>query len=97
MRFIWDENKNFANVTKHGLNFKDAERVFGLYMDTTIDDREDYGETRWLGIGLLDNRMVSVVYTEPDEDTIRIVSLRRATTQERKKYERSARNRLGAN
>ena len=95
MQFIWDENKNAANVTKHGFNFKDAGRVFESYMDLIVDDREDYDEVRYIGTGLLDNRTVVVVYTEPDEDTARIISLRRAATQERKRYERNAGNRLG--
>ncbi len=89
MQFIWDEDKNVTNVAKHGLNFKDARRVFQSDMDILIDDRDDYDEVRWIGTGLLDDRVVVVVYTEPNEDTIRIISLRKALPYERKKYEQN--------
>ena len=59
-----------------------------------LDERNDYGEDRWIGIGLLDGRIVVVVYTEPDDETIRIISLRKALTYERKRYEQFLKNRL---
>jgi uncharacterized DUF497 family protein len=51
-----------------------------------LDERQDYGEDRWKGIGLLRNIVVVVVYTEPSEGTIRIVSVRKANKYERKRY-----------
>jgi hypothetical protein len=51
-----------------------------------LDDRFDYGEDRWIGIGQLQSRIVVVVYTEPDEATIRIISLRKALSHERQTY-----------
>ncbi|MEH1816536.1 MAG: BrnT family toxin [Nostoc sp.] len=48
---------------------------------------EDYGEDRYLGIGLLDGRIVVVIYTEPGEKMVRIISLRKALSHERKSYE----------
>ena len=95
MRFTWDENKNIANIAKHRLDFKDAYKIFKAFMMIELDDREDYGETRCHGIGMLDNRLVFVVYTEPDEDTVRIISLRKAYTHERKLYQRSLPDGLG--
>ena len=59
------------------------------------DDREDYGENRWIGIGLLRGRTVVVVYTEPEDDTVRIISLRKALNHERRDYEEELRDRLG--
>ena len=58
------------------------------------DDRQDYGEDRLVAIGLLDGRVVVVVYTEPDQETIRIISLRKALSHERKRYEQYLKNRL---
>ncbi len=52
------------------------------------DDREDYGETRYQGIGFLNGNFVVVVYCELNDTSIRIISLRRATTKERRIYER---------
>lgn len=57
-----------------------------------VDLREDYGEDRWIGIGLMDGRVVIIVFTEPEEDTIRVISFRKATTDERKKYEQAYKN-----
>ncbi len=96
MEFAWDENKNTANLIKHGFDFADAYRVFDLSMLVALDEREDYGENRYIGLGLLDGRAVVVVYTEPDEETVRIISLRKALSQERKRYEQYFQNELGA-
>jgi uncharacterized DUF497 family protein len=52
-----------------------------------LDTRANYGEDRYIGIGLLQGRVVVVIYTEPDEKTIRIISLRKALSYERRYYE----------
>ncbi|WP_017305467.1 BrnT family toxin [Spirulina subsalsa] len=95
MEFEWDEYKNQSNLEKHGFDFADAFRVFELPMVIEFDDREDYGEDRYIGIGLLSGRVVVVVYTEPDEETVRIISLRKALSYERRRYEQYLKNRLG--
>lgn len=95
MEFEWDEYKNQSNLEKHGFDFADAFRVFELPMVIDFDDREDYGEDRYIGIGLLSGRVVVVVYTEPDEKTVRIISLRKALSYERRRYEQYLKNRLG--
>ena len=79
---------------KHGFDFADAYRVFDWPMVVDLDERSDYGEDRWIGIGLLNGRVVVVVFTKPDEDTIRIISLRKALSHERKSYEQYLKNRL---
>jgi uncharacterized DUF497 family protein len=66
-------------------------------MQTALDLRKDYGEERWKGIGFLGNRIVVVIFTYLDEDTIRIISLRKALKHERKKFEEAFKNRLGEN
>ncbi len=96
MRFTWDEKKNRTNLRDHGLDFADASRVFQAPMLTRLDTREDYGKDRWIGLGLLDGRVVVVVFTERGEDIIRVISLRKATTYERNHYEKTISNRLGA-
>ena len=89
MKFEWDETKRSSNLSKHGLDFADAPAMFDLAMFVVLDEREDYGEPRYQGIGLLNGNFAAVVFTEPDEDTIRLISLRRATPQERRIYERA--------
>lgn len=61
-----------------------------------LDDREDYGEDRWIGIGLMDKRVVVIVFTEPGTDTIRVISFRKATTDERRHYEQAYKNQFGS-
>jgi uncharacterized DUF497 family protein len=95
VHFEWDEEKNKENIRKHGLDFADAWQIFDATMLTTLDTREDYGEDRCLGIGFLKNVVVVVVYTEPKEETTRIISLRKALKHERKQFEEVLRNRLG--
>ncbi len=94
MNFEWDRQKNEVNIDKHGFDFGDAYRVFDLPMIVDIDERDDYGEDRWIGTGMLDGRIVVIVYTEPNEVTIRIVSLRKAISHERRRYEQYLKNRL---
>jgi uncharacterized protein len=95
MEFQWDERKNQINITKHQLDFADAVKVFGLPLRISLDRRQDYGEERWIGLGMLDGRVVLVVFTEPDRKTIRIISLRKALPHERKCYEQYLKNELG--
>lgn len=95
MKFEWDQQKNQANVAKHELDVADASRVFSLPLRISLDERQDYGEDRWIGIGLLDGRVVVVVFTEPDEQTIRIISLRKALPYERRRYEQYLKDELG--
>ena len=87
MRVEWDEHKNQVNLAKHGFDFVDAHLVFNIPMVVELDESENYGEDRYIGIGLLQGRVVVVVYTEPDEQTIRIISLRKALSYERRYYE----------
>lgn len=47
MRFEWDEEKRAVNLKKHGIDFADVWRVFENEIDVIIDDRFDYGETRY--------------------------------------------------
>ena len=96
MKFVWDKNKNRANVEKHGLDFADAHKVFESPMLVKLDDRKDYGENRWIGIGLMDMRVVLIVFTElKDENTIRVISFRKATSDERKRYEQTYKDEFG--
>jgi uncharacterized protein len=97
MNFEWDDHKNESNIVNHGFDFADADRIFNAPMVIDRDEREDYGEDRWIATGLLDSRIVVVVYTEPDDRTIRVVSLRKALSHERRRYEQYLKNRLGQN
>jgi uncharacterized protein len=95
MNFEWDDLKNETNIDKHGFDFADAYRVFSSPMVVDIDNRRDYGEDRWIGTGMLDGRIVVVIFTEPDRATTRIISLRKALSHERRNYEQYIKNELG--
>jgi len=95
MDFEWDERKNEVNISKHGFDFADAYRIFDLPMAVELDERDSYDEDRWIGTGMLDGRVVVVVYTESNEEIIRIISLRKALSNERKNYEQYLQNGLG--
>ena len=96
MKFEWDAAKNRANLRKHGFDFREAEEIFRGALLAEPDMREDYGERRWTGLGITRGLTVHVVFSERGPDTIRIISLRKATTRERKEYEKAIQNRLEA-
>ncbi|MBK7768804.1 MAG: BrnT family toxin [Sulfuritalea sp.] len=81
MRYTWDEAKRQANLRKHGLDFADAAKAFVGPLVLIEDDRASYGEQRMIGIGLLDCLVVLIVHVESDE-TIRIISMRKADSDE---------------
>jgi uncharacterized protein len=85
MRFKWDEAKRESNLLKHGLDFLDAERAFEGETVTIPDDRFEYGEERYLTLGLLDGRVAVIVHTETG-DLIRLISARKATRNEEISY-----------
>lgn len=89
MRYTWDEAKRQSNLRKHGLDFADAEKVFNGPLVLFEDNRVDYGEQRMIGIGLLDFLVVLVVHVEAD-DEIRIISMRKADSDETDLYYRNA-------
>ncbi len=95
VHFEWDLEKNRENIRKHGIDFADAWEIFEAPMWVGQDTRADYGEDRWMGIGSIGNRFVTVIFTEPDEETIRIISLRKAKKHERTRLEKALQNRLG--
>jgi uncharacterized DUF497 family protein len=85
MRYIWDETMRQANLNKHGLDFADAEKVFAGPMVLFEDGRRDYGEQRMIGMGLLETLVVLIVHVVSD-DTTRIISMRKAESDETDLY-----------
>jgi uncharacterized protein len=83
MRFTWHEVKRKANIKKHGIDFADAYKVFAGPTFTFEDTRFDYGEQRWITIGLCNLSVVVIAHTET-EDEIHIISMREAGKNETK-------------
>lgn len=78
--------KTLADPTRQ-LDFEDAVHVFAGTTLTVEDDRENYGETRYQTIGLLNERLVMVVWTERGSAR-HIISMRKCNDREEKKYRR---------
>ena len=96
MKLEWDKSKNRANVHKHGFDFADAEEMFRGPLLVRPDLREDYGEERWIGVGIVRGRMAVVAFAERAPGIIRIISLRKADREDRKQYEEALQNGLEA-
>jgi uncharacterized protein len=82
---IWDEKKRQRNLRLHGLDFIGAESIRDQFTVTLEDIREDYGERRWVTLGMLRGEIVVLVHTECGEDD-RYISLRIADEYETISY-----------
>ena len=85
MRITFDPRKRDWTLEWRQLDFADAPKVFAGKVFQMVDDRQDYGETRWITVGLLDRSMTIVVWTWRD-DARRIISMRKCNAKERRKY-----------
>lgn len=84
--FEWDERKAATNLGRHKLNFWTASHVFDdVFALIEQDLSEDYGEDRFVAIGMVEDVLITVVYTERGK-RIRIISARKANTHEQRKY-----------
>jgi uncharacterized DUF497 family protein len=84
--FEWDDSKAAANEAKHGVSFPTAREVFkDPFGIEWIDDRYAYGEERYILLGMVDGRLLLVVYTMRGE-VIRIISARGAEPDEHRQY-----------
>ena len=87
---VWDEAKNLANRWKHGISFEEAEELFDAnsgYLEI-FDEAHSVDEDRFIAIGPVTQGVIVVVWTAPDDDTIRIVSARWANKREQALYRR---------
>jgi uncharacterized DUF497 family protein len=86
VRFVWDPRKGKTNLAKHGVSFDEAATAFqdklGAYYPDALH------ESRFILIGYsAKHRLLYVVHAEVDDDTIRIISARKATRHEKAHYE----------
>lgn len=88
MRVEFDPAKDDSNRAKHGVSLQAAT---GFDWDTALereDDRFDYGEVRFVAIGLIETRLYVIVFTQgSDDDAVRIISLRPAEKHEARFYD----------
>lgn len=86
MKISFDEEKRAVTLARRGLDFKDAKKVFLGDAFTVEDDRFEYPETRLQTYGLLDERLVMVVWT-PRNGARHIISMRKCNDREKRKFE----------
>ena len=88
MKFIWHEAKRKTNLKKPGVDFVDAQKVFAGSTFTFEDNRDNYGEQRWVTLGLFGMKVIVIVHTET-LDEIRIISMREANKNEQQLFFRN--------
>lgn len=98
IRFTWNPDKAETNRRKHRVSFEDAAQVFLDPLHLTHQDRIEGGEYRWQTIGQIYGVTVLLVAHTVTEETdpepvevIHIISARKATKAERKRYEQETR------
>ena len=84
MKVTFDPEKRQRTLEDRGLDFADAVSIFQSRHISQLDDRQDYGEKRFLTYGYIGDRIVAMVWTERGT-TRRIISLRKANEREQKK------------
>ena len=87
MPITFDLDKREATLVNRGLDFAEAGEVFAGPTLTLQDERRDYGERRWQSYGLLDGRLVMVVWTSRGDDR-HVMSMRKCNERERKRFGR---------
>lgn len=86
MRYTHDPKKRTANLKKHGYDFEDATQVIESGRTVTFEDRRfDYGEQRFITLGVLREDVVVIATAETDEE-IRVISMRKAERNEQEIY-----------
>jgi uncharacterized DUF497 family protein len=84
LRFVWDEEKNLANIRKHKVSFVQAVHSFSdpLRKEYYDDRHSSLAEDRSIIVGFALNAVLIVSFAEADTDTIRIISARKAKKHE---------------
>jgi len=88
VEFEWDDAKDQSNQKKHGVSFAEAQRLFESSDDylEIFDAEHSEAEERFIAIGPIDRGIVVVVYTEREEDLIRIIGARFANKREQASF-----------
>lgn len=87
LEFEWDAVKAGTNLRTHGVSFELAKTVFkDPFAVERLDDRRDYGEERFVIIGMAEGQVLLFVAYAEREERIRIISARRATQYEQADY-----------
>ena len=88
MTVEFDPKKNVANLSKHGLSLSDVDGALDDPLAVTLEDASSQSEQRWITLGTNVFGTLCVVIHTQRRNNIRIVSVRKATTKERRDYEK---------
>jgi len=86
VRCVWDGRKAELNARKHGVTFEEAATVFSDPLAVILEDESHPENARIIGESIA-ARILLVVFVERDRDVLRLISARRATRHERRRYE----------
>jgi hypothetical protein len=86
MLFEWYEQKRLENLDKHGIDFLDAKEIWQGEVLEVPSEQQEHGEQRYIAYGLLEGRIIAVVFTWRG-DSRRLISARRARRHERQDYQ----------
>jgi uncharacterized DUF497 family protein len=97
--FEWNEGKAESNWRKHGVTFALAAQVFDDPYAIAERDRIENGEERWQTIGMVEGVVVLLVghtvHEDGQDEIIRMITARKATTKERKRYDENRKKDAG--
>lgn len=87
MTATFDPKKDADNLKKHGVSLSEGDGVLSDPLALTIEDESAEGEQRFVTLGKYIGTLMVVVWTPRDED-VRIISVRKPTSRERRNYEK---------
>jgi len=87
MKIIFDHEKNARNIEERNISFAKALEFDWLTASIDLDRRKNYGEVRFIAVGYIETRLHFLIYTKRSSE-FRIISLRKANSRERRKYEK---------
>lgn len=85
MQIEWDEEKRQSILKERGIDILDAALIFENLFITRIENRQDYGEKRFISLGMVDGECYVVVHTERNENT-RLITAWKGGRNDRKEY-----------
>jgi uncharacterized DUF497 family protein len=89
LQFEWDERKAASNLKKHSVSFSEATTVFGdPWFITFLDEEHSVDEDRYITLGQSNHKRLLLVAHTDRQGQMRIISARKATTNEREFYEK---------
>ena len=84
--FAWHEPKRQSNLVQHGIDFEDAKEIWQGEVFEIPSEQDEHGEQRHIAYGVLEGRIIAVVFTWRGA-VRRLISARRARTYERRRYQ----------